>query len=180
MVTTTDSQTLDNKAILAGLSTDTKPTHIPETPNVDIPNGSEFIEIDTGKRYLFDSVNNKWYEQPASSGGGSTPPTNGITLADITFTARPGFAITEIVKWTDGTIVRLGFLIEGSFTSGHTTVATLDKIIPEVQTCSGVGNTSTGQALNGYTELDGQLSVVTSFSGYGITRIMYTFPAKKK
>ena len=41
-----------------GLSTDTKPTD-------GVRNGSVFIEIDTGKRYLFDEENKEWNEQPS-------------------------------------------------------------------------------------------------------------------
>lgn len=38
-----------------GLSTDAKPTE-------DVINGSSFIEIDTGKVYLFDATGAEWYE----------------------------------------------------------------------------------------------------------------------
>lgn len=54
-----------NDASLAkfdGLSTDNKP--------VDCPNGSEFNEIDTGDKYLFDSDNKIWYKVPSGGGGG--------------------------------------------------------------------------------------------------------------
>lgn len=44
---------------LRGLSTDTKPTQI-KTRVID--NGSVFIEIDTGKIYMFDSVSQEWKE----------------------------------------------------------------------------------------------------------------------
>ena len=44
---------------LRGLSTDTKPTEI-GTNKID--NGSTFIEIDTGKVYLFDLENELWKE----------------------------------------------------------------------------------------------------------------------
>lgn len=37
-----------------GLSTDTKPT--------DTGNGSQFIEMDTGKIFFFDEENNEWLE----------------------------------------------------------------------------------------------------------------------
>lgn len=40
---------------LRGLSTDEKPT--------DVGNGSEFIEMDTGKLYRFDGENGAWLEQ---------------------------------------------------------------------------------------------------------------------
>lgn len=48
---------------LRGLSTDTKPT--------DVPNGSEFREMDTGKKFLFDAENQTWIDQanPTPSGG---------------------------------------------------------------------------------------------------------------
>lgn len=46
-----------NKPILeiTGLSTDTKPTE-------DISQGSRFIEIDTGKIYMYDAENQEWKE----------------------------------------------------------------------------------------------------------------------
>lgn len=39
-----------------GLSTDTKPTD-------GVRNGSVFVEMDTGKEYLFDAENDQWVEQ---------------------------------------------------------------------------------------------------------------------
>ena len=44
---------------IRGLSTDTKPTEI---NSVDIPNGTVFIEINTGKMFLFDLENTQWEE----------------------------------------------------------------------------------------------------------------------
>ena len=44
---------------LRGLSTDTKPTTIGDNT---IPNGTVFIEIDTGKIYIFDKENEQWEE----------------------------------------------------------------------------------------------------------------------
>lgn len=43
-----------------GLSTDTKPAAAP---------GSEFLEMDTGKTFLYDADGENWTEQPASGGG---------------------------------------------------------------------------------------------------------------
>jgi hypothetical protein len=40
-----------------GKSTDTKPT--------DCPNGSEFLEIDTGKTYFFDGAGETWIDPTA-------------------------------------------------------------------------------------------------------------------
>lgn len=44
---------------LRGLSTDTKPTTI---ENRKIDNGSIFIEINTGKVYMYDLENHEWSE----------------------------------------------------------------------------------------------------------------------
>ena len=42
----------------AGLSTDTKPTRMEDGKK--IPNGSAFIEMDTGDVYLYDKENDQW------------------------------------------------------------------------------------------------------------------------
>lgn len=54
----------------AGLSTDTKPvgTTLIDNKSVTLANGSEFIEMDTDKKYLYDTENQQW--NLASSGGG--------------------------------------------------------------------------------------------------------------
>lgn len=49
-----------------GLSTDDKP--------MNAANGSEFIEMDTGKKFLFSAADATWHEQPSSGGGGSVEP----------------------------------------------------------------------------------------------------------
>ena len=50
----------DKKEIeLRGLSTDTKPLTV---EGKDVPNGSVFIEINTGKIFLFDLDNKTWNE----------------------------------------------------------------------------------------------------------------------
>lgn len=53
MVTETGSK-MQGTIEFRGLSTDTKPT--------DCINGAAFIEIDTGKVYLFDAVGGEWHE----------------------------------------------------------------------------------------------------------------------
>jgi len=45
---------------LCGLSTDTKP--IGSFDGVGIANGSEFIEMDTNKKYLYDEEHQQWKE----------------------------------------------------------------------------------------------------------------------
>lgn len=52
----TNSRTLE----LYGESTDTKPTDFID--GVQVINGSVFIEIDTGKGFLFDEQNKTWKE----------------------------------------------------------------------------------------------------------------------
>ena len=54
---------------LCGLSTDTKPTG--DFDGVGIANGSEFIEMDTGKKFKYDAESSVWNEV-SSGGGGST------------------------------------------------------------------------------------------------------------
>lgn len=45
-----------NCAEFKGLSTDTKPTD-------NVPNGSTFYEMNTGKIFMFDEENETWIEQ---------------------------------------------------------------------------------------------------------------------
>lgn len=45
-----------------GLSTDTKPS--------GITNGSTFLEIDTGTRYMYDEEGDEWYAMPDGGGSG--------------------------------------------------------------------------------------------------------------
>lgn len=49
-------------AELRGLSTDTKPILFDEYIDSYIDNGSIFIEIDTGKIFMFDLENEQWKE----------------------------------------------------------------------------------------------------------------------
>lgn len=44
-----------------GLSTDTKPLTIGDSP---VHNGSYYYELDTGLVYCFDEENNQWIAQP--------------------------------------------------------------------------------------------------------------------
>ena len=49
----------DREIELRGISTDNKPEVI---DGRDIANGTVFIEIDTGKLYMFDAENKQWKE----------------------------------------------------------------------------------------------------------------------
>lgn len=48
----------------AGLSTDTKPvgTVLVDNRSVTLANGSEFIEMDTDEKYLYDAKNQQWHK----------------------------------------------------------------------------------------------------------------------
>lgn len=79
-------QTEPRYAEYVGLSTDEKP--------VEVDNGDEFQEIDTGKVYKFDIDAAQWYEQPTSGGEVSitlesieifTPPNRTVYLAGQIF-----------------------------------------------------------------------------------------------
>ena len=48
-----------NELEVRGLSTDEKPTKI---DGKDTPNGTIFLEIDTGKIYMYDLENEQWKE----------------------------------------------------------------------------------------------------------------------
>lgn len=48
----------------AGLSTDIKPTTATiDHRSIALANGSEFIEMDTDKKYLYDAENQQWIER---------------------------------------------------------------------------------------------------------------------
>lgn len=54
MLTISYDYTANGPASIRGLSTDTKP--------MNVPNGSDFFEIDTSKVYMFDAENAQWRE----------------------------------------------------------------------------------------------------------------------
>ena len=95
-----------NILFLEGLSTDTKPTD--EFDGLSIQNGSEYTEVDTGKKFLFDYDNATWYEVQTGGGGtqggiilvGETTTvltdeatTNPITVDGQSYTAQPNDAV---------------------------------------------------------------------------------------
>lgn len=65
-----------NRSVLqiVGLSTDVKPTV--KVENMPLTNGSIYVELNTGKRYLFDEENKMWYLN--SSNNQSDPGKNPI------------------------------------------------------------------------------------------------------
>ena len=85
-----DKITSDGGLILAelrGLSTDDKPTRLNGTDKV--ANGSTFVEIDTGKKYMYDAENEEWCES-SSGGSGSSSNTYSTTETQIgTYLGKP-------------------------------------------------------------------------------------------
>lgn len=79
----------------AGLSTDVKP--------VEVDNGDEFQEINTGFVYKFDETGSEWVKQPTGGGGGggtndyndliNLPQINGVTLTGNKTTEQLGIDI---------------------------------------------------------------------------------------
>lgn len=60
MINNTGYYSTDRTMELNGLSTDEKPTVTYK--NTKIENGSTFIEMDTGKVYMYDEENATWHE----------------------------------------------------------------------------------------------------------------------
>lgn len=56
----------NNHHVWKGLSTDSKPTKHTDENTFGAYNGDEFIEMDTGKVYMFDEANNQWKTPSAS------------------------------------------------------------------------------------------------------------------
>lgn len=81
----------------ACLSTDTKPT-------TGVANGSKCIEMDTGKKYMFNEEDSEWEELPSSGGGGG----GGTTVEALsvtqngTYTAPSGKAYSPVTVNVSG------------------------------------------------------------------------------
>lgn len=94
-----------NILFLEGLSADTKPTD--EFDGLSVQNGSEYTEVDTGKKFLFDYDNATWYEVQTGGGGGggggtsnyndlsNRPSVNNTVLAGNKTSAQLGLASSE-------------------------------------------------------------------------------------
>lgn len=70
---TLEGKLLDDNVLyakIAGLSTDTKPT--------GLAMGSEFLEVDTGDKYLYNETSGEWVGGSSDSGSDdTTPPEDG-------------------------------------------------------------------------------------------------------
>lgn len=74
-----DAQTGGELFTFAGLSADEKP--VTSYSGTAISNGSVFIEIDTGKSYMYDAEGEEWNEQAGGGSGGGSG--SGVTAAEI-------------------------------------------------------------------------------------------------
>jgi len=63
----------NNQTEYYGLSGDSKPS--------GVRNGDKFVEINTGKTFLYNETGAAWVEQPASGGGGGS---SDVSLATVT------------------------------------------------------------------------------------------------
>lgn len=66
---TLEGKLLDGNVLyakIAGLSTDTKPT--------GLAMGSEFLEVDTGDKYLYNETSGEWVGGSSDGGSDDTPP----------------------------------------------------------------------------------------------------------
>lgn len=74
-----DAQTGGELFTFAGLAADEKP--VTSYNGTTISNGSVFIEIDTGKSYMYDAEGEEWNEQAGGGSGGGSG--SGVTAAEI-------------------------------------------------------------------------------------------------
>ena len=74
-----DAQTGGELFTFAGKAADEKP--VTSYNGTTISNGSVFIEIDTGKSYMYDAEGEEWNEQAGGGSGGGSG--SGVTAAEI-------------------------------------------------------------------------------------------------
>lgn len=92
MITKTDSRGIQNGKELVRLafkSTDNKPT-------TGIMNGSTAIEVNTGKKYVFDEESGDWTEIASSGGGGGGGGSSDLTTAEVTISGLNNSETLEI------------------------------------------------------------------------------------
>lgn len=123
MVTLVENKTT---AKYIGLSTDTKPTQISDS--VGMPNGSRFLEMDTGKKYYWSTNNQQWGEMPSSSGGGGSSSDGGAFFVNVTIGSR----------WSESTADKTYSEILEAYQSGMVIYAKIEStgfaiVIPMIQ-----------------------------------------------
>ncbi len=110
MITEKNASTVNGPfKVLLGLSTDSKPT--------DVANGTAFVEINTGKKFLFNEAGSAWVEQPAGGTSDYSDLTNKPSINGVTLTG-------------DKTLAEFGSAFYVYITSGTQSVSqdTVDKI----------------------------------------------------
>lgn len=106
MISLSKSGNSYNKILLRidGLSSETKPAQFVNEFDNDnrliksfyIPNGSSFVEIDTGKEFLYDEENAEWYEFNGDSSGSEYAHSLELAINSQTY------VLTATLKNTDG------------------------------------------------------------------------------
>lgn len=93
----------------AGLSTDTKPigTTLIDNKSVGLANGSEFIEMDTDKKYLYDAESQTWNLTTSGGGGGGGSATGTPILVSPSAVANEVNEAKRVITLKGGTSVRL-------------------------------------------------------------------------
>lgn len=108
MITKTDSRGVQNGKELVRLafkSTDNKPT-------TGIMNGSTGIEVNTGKKYVFDEESGEWTEIASSGGGGGGGGSSDFSTAEVTLSAE-GVGALQIACISDDELHQsVAFFIE--------------------------------------------------------------------
>lgn len=154
------------------LSTDTKPT-------TGIINGSELIEVDTGKTYLFNEVAGDWVEQP--SGGGVEVESLSVT-ANSTYTAPEGKAYSPVTvnvpnsyaAGDEGKVVSNGALVaqtSNSVTENGTVDTTLiNSLTVNVPQGGGGGDEIIARTISG-TYTNGTITQIGIYAFYGCSSL---------
>ena len=110
MVTLVENKTT---AKYIGLSTDTKPMQVSDS--IGMPNGSRFLEMDTGKKYYWSTNNQQWGEMPSSGGGGGSSSGDGAFWVNVAVGQR----------WRDSTADKTLAEIQSAFDDGMSVWAKL-------------------------------------------------------
>lgn len=110
MVTLVENKTT---AKYIGLSTDTKPTQVSDS--MGMPNGSRFLEMDTGKKYYWSTESQQWGEMPSSGGGGGSSAAEAFWVT-----------ITPVKEWGEATSDKTVAEIKAAFDDGKIPYAKIE------------------------------------------------------
>lgn len=161
----------NNSYIYDGLKDDTKPTE-------NVPNGTIFHEIDTGKDYQFDIDSGDWVEQ--STNGGGLPDTSEASAGDVlTLDENKDPAWTTPASGGDSPICLLSLKSDDS---GNLHIPSAGGITTETDVYLYFGD-EWGNEYDGYYVYDGTITDImakvpvlerqTELGGYAIACVSY-------